>query len=78
MVIVEPKVAPLNREANEDEISVYDIDPQDKGFLLELLGAPASALEKFRSKQMANVESLHPSQNNTQTPVGTANPKSVG
>lgn len=55
---VEPRVVEADVEPGEGEISVDDISDQDKQFLFQFLGSPASTLASFRPEQEKPVDNL--------------------
>lgn len=51
---LEPKVVESN--PGEDEISIEQIAPEDRNYVIDLYNRPVSELKSFRSEQTANVE----------------------
>ncbi len=64
LAFVEPKV--VDEPVNDDEISIYDIDIVDRGFVFALAVQPAEVLRTFRFESTQGVESISDGQDNGQ------------
>ncbi len=67
-VLVSPRV--VSDPQADDEISLDDLDFQDKVWLLQFLGKPAAALARFREEQAADVSSVLLDGSDGSTPFG--------
>jgi hypothetical protein len=55
---VSPRIAPPDREPNEDEITIEMVTLEDRQFVFQFMGQPARALRNFRQFQTEPLEHL--------------------